>query len=61
MPRLVFVDTPELSGDTVVYLTREKRAWLSGRYINCMWDMPELMAMEDEIVKGDKLKVRLVL
>jgi hypothetical protein len=57
----VFTESPEISADTIVYLTREKRQWLAGRYINVTWDMPELMAMEDEIVKGDKLKVRLVL
>ncbi|TVY41284.1 Short chain dehydrogenase [Lachnellula subtilissima] len=56
----IFVETPELSADTIVFLTKEKREWLGGRYINCTWDMPELMAQEDEIVKGDKLKVRLV-
>ncbi|KAL8879675.1 MAG: hypothetical protein Q9198_002760 [Flavoplaca austrocitrina] len=57
----VFVETPELSGDTIVYLVNEKRDWLAGRYINCTWDMPQLMAMKDEIVKGDKLKVRMVI
>lgn len=57
----VFVDTPQISADTIVYLTAEKRQWLSGRYINCTWDMPELLAQEEEIVKGDKLKVRIVL
>jgi len=56
----VFVETTELSADTIVYLTKEKREWLGGRYINCTWDMPELMVQKDEIVKGDKLKVRLV-
>ncbi|KAI3398346.1 hypothetical protein diail_9438 [Diaporthe ilicicola] len=57
----VFVDTPQISADTIVYLTAEKRQWLSGRYINCTWDMPELLAQELDIVKGDKLKVRLVI
>lgn len=57
----VFVDTPQISADTIVYLAAEKRQWLSGRYINCTWDMPELLAQEEEIVKGDKLKVRIVL
>jgi len=42
-------------------LVGEKRDWLAGRYINCTWDMPELMAQKDEVVKGDKLKVRLVI
>lgn len=56
----VFVETAELPAETVVYLTREKRDWLAGRYVNCTWDMPELMAQKEEIVKGDKLRVRLV-
>lgn len=56
----VLVDTVELPADTITFLTREPRAWLGGRYINCFWDMPELVAMKDEIVKGDKFKVRLV-
>lgn len=54
------MDTPEISADTIVFLTSEKRQWIGGRYINVTWDMPELMAKEAEIVKGDKLKVRLV-
>lgn len=57
----VFVETPELSGDTIVYLVNDKREWLAGRYINVTWDMPQFMEMKDDIVKGDKLKVRLVL
>lgn len=57
----VFTETPQLSGDTVVFLTSEKRDWLSGRYVNCTWDMVEFVAKKNEIVKGDKLKVRMVL
>jgi hypothetical protein len=55
---IVFTETVDLPGDTLVFLTKEKRDWLSGRYINVTWDMPELMAKESEIVKGDKLKVK---
>ncbi len=58
---IVFVDSAELSGDTLVFLTKEKREWLGGRYINVTWDMPELMAQKEEIVKGDKLKLKLVI
>ncbi|KAH9886810.1 hypothetical protein F4778DRAFT_439784 [Xylariomycetidae sp. FL2044] len=58
--RPVFVDTAELSADSLVYLTSEKRVWLGGRYVNVTWDLPELMAKEEDMVKGDKLKVRLV-
>lgn len=59
--RVNLKDTPELAGDTIVWLTQEKRDWLAGRYLSCTWDMEEVMGMKDEIVKGDKLKVRLVL
>jgi hypothetical protein len=45
----------------MVFLTQEKRHWLAGRYLNLNWDIPTLLSMKDEIVKGDKLKVRLVL
>ncbi|KAH8669036.1 hypothetical protein BX600DRAFT_511080 [Xylariales sp. PMI_506] len=58
--RPVFVDTPELTADSLVYLTREKRDWLARRYINVTWDLPELMAKKDEIILQDKLKVKLV-
>jgi hypothetical protein len=53
---IVFVDSPDLSANTLVFLTSEKREWLGGRYINVTWDMPELVAKKDEIVEGDKLK-----
>ncbi|KAI4289517.1 MAG: hypothetical protein L6R35_001213 [Caloplaca aegaea] len=56
----VFVETADLSADSVVYLTSEKRDWLGGRYLNCTWDMPELMSKKDSIVSEDKLKLRLV-
>lgn len=56
-----FTDKPELTGDTVVFLTQKRREWLAGRYLSCTWDMEELLAREDEIIQGDKLKVRLVL
>lgn len=54
-------DTPELAADTIVWLTQERREWLAGRYLSASWDMPEIMAREEEIVRGDKLKVKLVL
>ena len=54
-------DTPELSADTIVWLTQERKDWLAGRYLSASWDMPEVMARKDEIFQGDKLKVKLVL
>ncbi|EED22650.1 short-chain type dehydrogenase, putative [Talaromyces stipitatus ATCC 10500] len=56
----IFVDSSDLSADTIAFLTAEKRQWLGGRYINVTWDMPELVAKKDDIVQGDKLKNRFV-
>ncbi|RYP52244.1 hypothetical protein DL768_002563 [Monosporascus sp. mg162] len=58
--KVAFTETAELTGDSVVYLTSERRDWLAGRYINITWDLPELETKKDEIVRGDKLKVKLV-
>lgn len=60
--RNAFVDTPALCADSLVYLTKERREWLSGRYINVTWDMPELASASKQklIVDGDMLKVKLV-
>lgn len=53
-------DTVELPADSLVFLTQARREWLAGRYVDLSWDMPELLSREDEIVQGDKLKVKLV-
>jgi hypothetical protein len=58
---LVLGDKPELTGDTVAFLTQERREWLAGRYLSCNWDMEEFLGREEEIVKGDKLKLRLAI
>jgi hypothetical protein len=58
---IVLIDKPELSADVLVSLTSQRREWLAGRYISANWDMPELYSREEEIVKGDKLKMRIVL
>lgn len=56
----VFVDTPELSADSIVYIVSQRRDWLGGRYINCTWDLPELVGKKDDLVAGDKLKTHFV-
>lgn len=43
-----------------VWLTKEKREWLSGRYVSANWDINELEKMQKEILDGDKLKFRMV-
>lgn len=42
-----------------VWLSKEKRAWLSGRYISCNWDVEELEGMKQRIVEKDLLKFRM--
>jgi hypothetical protein len=55
---LDLIDTPELAADSLVWLTRERREWLAGRYVSCNWDMEELEERKEEMV-GDKLKLRI--
>ena len=54
-----FKDKPDLAGDTIVFLTKERRDWLAGRYISVAWDMDELLAKKEEIIERDLLKVRM--
>lgn len=53
-------DSPDLCGAIAVWLTKEKRSWLSGRYVAAPWDTDELEAQKDDIVGEDKLKSRMV-
>lgn len=55
----ILTDEPELSGDTVVWLTAEKRTWLQDRFISVVWDMEELLARKDEIEQKELLRLRL--
>ena len=56
----VLIDTPELCGGFLVWITKGQRSWLSGRYLSATWDVDELEGRQEEIVKGDKLKMRMV-
>lgn len=55
----VLTDEPELPGDTVVWLTSEKREWLADRYVSCQWDMEEFVGKRREIEEGNLLRMRL--
>ena len=60
LPDTIFLtDQPELCGDTVVWLTKQRREWLQDRYVSCTWDVEELEGKKDEIVQRDLLKVRM--
>src|SRR3569833_1016397 len=53
-------DDPALCGSVCLWLVRKKPVWLSGRYISSEWDLDELEAKREEIVRGDKLKARML-
>ncbi|UKZ51065.1 putative secondary metabolism biosynthetic enzyme [Trichoderma virens] len=55
------IDPPELPAHTFVWLVKERREWLSGRFISVCWDMQELEQKKDEILEKNALKVRVVL
>lgn len=57
--RPILIDTPELAGGSIAWMTGERRDWLAGRYISCTWDMSEMMKKKQEIIDGDLLKVRM--
>ena len=52
-------DEPGLCGAFIIWLIKEKRGWLNGRYVSAKWDVNELQTMKEEIVKDDKLKFRI--
>ncbi|KAK0610115.1 hypothetical protein B0T17DRAFT_545924 [Bombardia bombarda] len=55
------VDTPELPGDFMVWLGRERREWLSGRHTSANWDVGELEGRKAEILEKNLLKFRLTI
>ncbi|KXS94998.1 hypothetical protein AC578_1525 [Pseudocercospora eumusae] len=56
----ILVDAPELCGDVVVWLVRERRGWLQDRFVSAQWDVTSLEAQKERIVAGDLLRLRLV-
>ncbi|GAA5855215.1 hypothetical protein JCM9279_007508 [Rhodotorula babjevae] len=52
---------PDLAGDTIAWLVSERREWLAGRYVSCPWDMEELVRRKQDVVDGDKLKMRMAI
>jgi hypothetical protein len=50
----------DLCGGFCVWLTKEKREWLSGRYLDARWDIETLVGKKEEILIKDLLKLRMV-
>jgi len=57
----VLTDTPELAADTLVWLCRERRDWLSGRFASVNWDMEELEQKKQDIIQRNLLKFRVLI
>ncbi|KAF1991980.1 NAD(P)-binding protein [Aulographum hederae CBS 113979] len=55
------VDSKELAADSLVWLTRERREWLSGAYVSVQWDMGELEERKEEVKERRLLRNRLVI
>jgi len=55
----LLIDTPQLSADSIVWLSAERRDWLQGRYVSVTWDMAELLEKRKKIEDEDLLKVRM--
>ncbi|KAK4495142.1 hypothetical protein PRZ48_013469 [Zasmidium cellare] len=55
----LLTDDPALCGGFLTWLTKEKRPWLSGRYISSNWDVEELHAKKGQIVEKDLLTFRM--
>ncbi|KAL6160038.1 hypothetical protein ACJQWK_09240 [Exserohilum turcicum] len=49
-------DDVKLCGAFCVWLSREKRMWLSGRLLSATWDVDELLEKKDQIQEQDLLK-----
>lgn len=57
--RFMLVSSAELAADGLVWLTAERREWLRGRFVSCMWDLEEFVGLREEIVRENLLKVRM--
>lgn len=54
-------DDVGLCGGFLTWLTKEKRQWLSGRYVSVNWDVEELEKRKNEIVGKDLLVMRMTM
>ena len=52
-------ESPDLCGAFCVWLTKQSRDWLSGRYLCATWDVEELEAKRNDIVERDLLRISL--
>ncbi|MEJ1992880.1 MAG: SDR family NAD(P)-dependent oxidoreductase [Maritimibacter sp.] len=53
------IDSPDLAAGFAVWLSSGQADWAKGRYLSATWDVGELSAMKDEILRDDLLVNRL--
>jgi NAD(P)-dependent dehydrogenase (short-subunit alcohol dehydrogenase family) len=53
------IDEPELAAGFAVWLCSGKADWAKGRYLSANWDVSELLALQEEILRDDLLVNRL--
>ncbi|KAI0129049.1 hypothetical protein BJ170DRAFT_669258 [Xylariales sp. AK1849] len=57
----ILTDTAELAADTLVWLSRERHDWLSGRFVSVSWDMEQLEQKKQDILQRNLLKFRVAI
>ena len=55
------VDEPGLCGAMCVWISKDRAAWLNGRFVLAGWDADELVGMKNRIVEKGLLKTRLTM
>ena len=53
------IDDPDLAASFAVWLCSGQADWAKGRYLSATWDVGELCAMKDTILRDDLLVNRL--
>ncbi|GJE98180.1 SDR family oxidoreductase [Phanerochaete sordida] len=56
----IWHDKPALPAHTLLWLVNERREWLSGRYLDCRWDVEALLAKKQEVIDGEMLKFKMI-
>ncbi|PYH81939.1 NAD(P)-binding protein [Aspergillus uvarum CBS 121591] len=56
----VLTDSPALAADTLVWLARDRRDWLAGRFVSVSWDMEELEQKKQDVLQRDLFKFRVM-
>ncbi|KAI0379407.1 hypothetical protein F5Y04DRAFT_128552 [Hypomontagnella monticulosa] len=55
------MDAAALAPETLLWLVKERREWLSGRMVSARWDMEELLTKKEEVTSKNLLKYRVAM